>query len=323
MSEQPLVSIGLPCYNRAGLIGRAIESALNQEYPNLELVISDNASTDGTEAICRAWAARDSRVVYIRQETNRGATANFDVVFQAARGDYFLWLGDDDWLDLNYVSSCLRVLEANPDYVAAYGRGLYYRGDELVWDRPGFNLLQEKATERVVGYYAQVDDNTLFYGVFRRSALEKAGPLVNVAAGDWLLMAAVAFQGKVALLNETSAHRLLGGTSDSYQKIAVSLGLHPFYGRIFMLRSGWEAARAIFSAPVYAPLGRIGRLTLALRCQPWFWKRYIWAIYFPLKGQTGERIFALSKLPLTRPFYEITRWGFRAVRFVVRRLDKR
>ena len=290
MKSAPLVSIGIPCYNRANLIERAIESALNQDYSNIELVISDNASTDGTEAICREYAARDARVTYIRQEANQGGTANFNVVFQHARGEYFLWLGDDDWFDLNYVSACLQALENQPDCVAAYGRGFYYRGDEVFWDRPGFSLSQEKASERVVGYYRQVDDNTMFYGLFRRDALQKAGLLLEVAAGDWLLMAAVAFQGKVALVGDTAVHRLLGGTSDNYQKIAAAVGLHPFFGNIFMLRSGWEAARDVLKAPVYAPLGRVGRWVLALRCQPWFWKRHLWTIYYPRKKRVMDFI---------------------------------
>jgi glycosyltransferase domain-containing protein len=316
MNESALVSIGIPCYNRANLIARAIESALGQDYANIEVIISDNASTDDTEEVCRAFAARDERVVYIRQETNRGASANFEEVFQQSRGEYFLWLGDDDWFDKNYVFVCVGFLEKHPDYVAAYGRALYYQGDELIWDRAGFSLPQEQAIERVAKYYAQVEDNGLFYGVFRREALQKANPIPNVMAGDWMFMAKVVFQGKVAVLDATKMHRVLGGVSASYEKIVQTLGLPPFYARIFMLRVGWEAWRDIMQAPVYKPLGRMGQWRLALRCQPCFLKRHLVSVRLRFQ----ERFFLLSHLPLMRPVYELARQIYRfAKRIIFRR----
>ncbi len=73
MDSKPLVSIGIPTYNRASVLRRAVESALTQDHTNLELVISDNASTDETEAVCQEFCERDNRVRYIRQKTNRGS----------------------------------------------------------------------------------------------------------------------------------------------------------------------------------------------------------------------------------------------------------
>ena len=111
MSEKaPLVSIGIPTYNRERLIGRAIESALHQDYPNIEIVISDNASTDATPEICRRYAQEQPNVRYVQQSRNLGATRNFDAVLQQSSGQFFMWLGDDDWLDPNYVRLALARL---------------------------------------------------------------------------------------------------------------------------------------------------------------------------------------------------------------------
>src|ERR1700687_633000 len=110
MTSQPLVSIGLPTYNRAVGLGRAIESVLAQDYRNIELIVSDNASTDETERLCTEYCRRDSRVRYLRQETNRGAISNFRAVVAHAQGEFFMWLGDDDWLDQGYLSECLRII---------------------------------------------------------------------------------------------------------------------------------------------------------------------------------------------------------------------
>ena len=92
----PLVSVGLPVYNGERYLREAVDSVLGQTYVNLELVISDNASTDATEAICREYAARDPRVRYHRAERNRGAVWNFNRAFELARGEFFMWQAFDD-----------------------------------------------------------------------------------------------------------------------------------------------------------------------------------------------------------------------------------
>ena len=73
----PLVSIGVPVYNGERLLGRTLESLLAQTYTHLEIIISDNASTDSTPAIAREFADRDPRVRYVRNETNIGAIPTF------------------------------------------------------------------------------------------------------------------------------------------------------------------------------------------------------------------------------------------------------
>ena len=73
--KPPLVSVGIPTFNRLIMLRRAVDSALSQDYPNLEVVISDNASTDGTQAWCEQLARRDSRVRYVRQPNTRDAGA--------------------------------------------------------------------------------------------------------------------------------------------------------------------------------------------------------------------------------------------------------
>ena len=108
-SREPLVSIALPVHNGADTLGRVIESALAQTWPDLELVISDNASTDGTEDLCRQFEREDGRVVYHRHAANVGLLNNFTGAARIASGTYLRWLGDDDWLEPDYLA---RTLEA-------------------------------------------------------------------------------------------------------------------------------------------------------------------------------------------------------------------
>jgi glycosyltransferase involved in cell wall biosynthesis len=117
--ESPLVSVGLPVRNAAGSIREVVRSVLAQDHENLELIISDNASTDDTEAVCRGLAGDDSRVVYCRQPQNIGLLPNFVFALNQSRGDFFRWIGDDDWLAPDYVSRCLKALGERPDAVLA------------------------------------------------------------------------------------------------------------------------------------------------------------------------------------------------------------
>lgn len=93
---KPQVSIGMPVYNGAKFIREALDSLLAQTFIDFELIISDNASTDGTEAICREYAAEDQRIRYVRQAQNLGAAANFKYVLDEAVGEYFMWAAHDD-----------------------------------------------------------------------------------------------------------------------------------------------------------------------------------------------------------------------------------
>jgi hypothetical protein len=112
----PLVSIGMPVYNGANHLAGAIQSVLNQDYANLEVVVCDNASDDGTADIASDFAARDPRVRYLRNPENIGLLPNFRRVRDEARGKYFSWLGHDDLLsDPSYLSAAVAHLEEHPD----------------------------------------------------------------------------------------------------------------------------------------------------------------------------------------------------------------
>jgi len=110
-----LVTIGIPTYNRAdGYLRQALESALNQTYKNIEVIVSDNCSTDNTEAVVRAFS--DQRLRYFRHDENIGANNNFNFCVEQARGDYFLLLHDDDMIDSDFVHVCMKAADYRPDF---------------------------------------------------------------------------------------------------------------------------------------------------------------------------------------------------------------
>jgi hypothetical protein len=130
--SKALVSVGLPVRNGADRVGEVAQSVLAQDYEHIELVICDNASTDGTEEACRELVRADSRIVYHRQQDNVGHLNNFMSVIQIAKGNYFRWIGDDDWLAPNFVSRTLECFEEDQRRLIVTTRIAYTTPDGLI-----------------------------------------------------------------------------------------------------------------------------------------------------------------------------------------------
>jgi glycosyltransferase involved in cell wall biosynthesis len=120
MSAAPRLSIGLPVYNGESYLAESIESLLGQTYDNFELIISDNASTDGTAGICRRYGKQDSRIRYVRQPRNIGAAPNHNYVVEQARGELFKWASHDDLYARDLLKFCVDALDEFPHVVLAH-----------------------------------------------------------------------------------------------------------------------------------------------------------------------------------------------------------
>jgi len=183
----PLVSIGLPVYNGDTYLEGAIRSLLGQNYRHTELVISDNASTDKTEQICREYAAQDSRVRYSRSQRNVGIIRNFQRVFSLSQGPFFMWAAHDDQWAPTFVSELLKPLASDPACVASFCHyDIWYRRETTVAVGPGpmpSLSLQNTAFDnlRQLLLYPQ---SPLFYGLFRRTAIERSA-IVRDTYFDW------------------------------------------------------------------------------------------------------------------------------------------
>jgi glycosyltransferase involved in cell wall biosynthesis len=126
-----LLGIGLPVYNGEKHVALALDSILAQTYENFELIISDNASTDRTEEICRDYARRDRRVRYLRNSENLGAAKNYNRVFELfSGGKYFRWNSHDDLIAPSYLEKCVAALEASPRASVAFPRRRYITWEE-------------------------------------------------------------------------------------------------------------------------------------------------------------------------------------------------
>lgn len=264
-AAQARLTVLLPTYNRAASLPRAIESVLGQTRGDLELLISDNASEDDTETVSRSYAERDSRVNYVRQPVNRGPIANFNWLLTQARTEFVLMLADDDWLDTDYVESCMRIIERDPGLSIVTGATRYFESGappDLVLNA---DLLDGSGARRVLHYLRNSWSSAAFYGVLRTSAVRDALPIPNVMGADWIFVAALAFAGRVLTTTDTHLNRTRGGASADFRRIAEVSGLSPRAARNPHLAIAFNQYRHIaFSSPIYASLGSARRLALAV-----------------------------------------------------------
>jgi len=258
-----LITIGLPTYNRAATLKRAILSVLAQDYSDLELIISDNASTDETEFLCQELCREDVRIRYLRQLENQGAAANFQTVLDHARGEFFMWLADDDWLDPRYLSECLRTFAESPGHELVCGRGKYFDGDQFRFAEDPINLDQDSSWQRVLSYYRQVGINGMFYGLMRRGSLASL-KLQESLGADWFLMAQVACLGKVRTLEHVFLNRSIAGASQKVETLALNQGHSPVVAKNAHLLIAYTIFKDVaWKSSVYQPLGKLRRLSLA------------------------------------------------------------
>jgi glycosyltransferase involved in cell wall biosynthesis len=171
--SRPLVSIGMPVFNGERYLCESLDSLLGQTYENLEVVISDNASTDSTEAICREYMAKDARVRYHRNPANIGLTRNFRRVLGLSRGEYFTWASVDDVRPATIVEQFVDVFARNNEAVMVHGHVLLRMRDrsESIEFRNDADLTSPRVAERVRNFTDKIEHNSMVYGLYRREAI--------------------------------------------------------------------------------------------------------------------------------------------------------
>ena len=134
--SRPTVTVGIPVFNGARFIRQAIESVLAQTFTDFELLISDNASVDGTAAICGEYAANDARIKFVQQERNQGPFKNLKFVTEQATGRLLVWLAHDDAIHRQFIEECVAYLDRNP-------RAVMVSSDFRIVDESGDQVAME------------------------------------------------------------------------------------------------------------------------------------------------------------------------------------
>jgi glycosyltransferase involved in cell wall biosynthesis len=188
----------MPVYNGEQYVAASIESVLQQTFGEFELIISDNASEDRTEEICREFARNDPRVRYYRNARNIGAANNYNRLLELARGEFFRWSNADDLIDPRLHEVCLESLRRHPDAVLSYGKTeiIDENGATIKRYDDNLHLPQSRASERFRLYFERVGLTNAIYGLMRTQAVRSTSVF-----GDGSLPAAdISFMAELVLL---------------------------------------------------------------------------------------------------------------------------
>jgi glycosyltransferase involved in cell wall biosynthesis len=194
------VSIGLPVYNGEKYVRLAVESLLQQDYTDFELIISDNASADATQEICLELAAKDARIRYSRNATNVGLSKNYNRVFEVSKGEFFTWAAHDDVYLPGFLRRCVDVLDQAPatvvlvapgtEIVDEKGVSTHMRGERL-------HTTRALPHQRVADVLGNLRWATAQHGLFRSSALRKTRLIDGFVGSDRVLLLELAILGEI------------------------------------------------------------------------------------------------------------------------------
>ncbi len=255
-ASAPLLSIGLAVYNGERHLAQAIDSLLAQDVEDFELIISDNASNDATEAICREFAEADPRIRYIRNTENIGAAANYNRVFELSAGRYFMWGSDDDVWDPRFASACIAKLEDSPLAVQCTSRIALIGEDGgpvsdtyEPLDTEGMPV-EARAHELVsrIRWYE-------IYSVFRPSILRETGLFRAEFGGDVCLLMELSLLGEFVTVPQTLLSYRIQDTPKTAEELVAEIGSHETSKAAMPPTQAWTGlARALLGVVADADL---------------------------------------------------------------------
>jgi len=272
MTAAPRLSVGLPVYNGENYLAKALDALLSQTYTDFELIISDNASTDGTPEICRKYAAADSRIRYLRQEVNIGAGPNHNVVVQYARGEYFKWAAHDDLYGADLLRRCVEALDEMPDIVLAHAyMGTAGEHGEVIGTYD-YTLATDSpyAPERFRSLLL-TEGGDDFYGVIRTSELRRIAPHASYHNAGRKLVMELSLHGPFHQVPEVLYFRREhpGRIENSGSVPSVCAKLEPRRGTQSTARLYAEFLAGLVRAIYRAPLSVADRLTCYRHLTQW------------------------------------------------------
>ncbi|AIJ20604.1 glycosyltransferase family 2 protein [Amycolatopsis methanolica] len=228
MTTAPRLSIGLPVYNGENYVAEAVDNLLAQTFADFELIISDNASTDGTQEICEKYASKDERIRYLRQPRNIGAAPNHNFVVQAARGEFFKWAAHDDLFAPELLAKCVQALDRHPEAALAHSYMAIVDERGEVIENYDYGLATDSPDAAVrfrsLMFTEGGDD---FYGVIRTSVMRRIAPHESYHNAGRKLVGELALHGTFVQVPEVMffrrEHPGRGDNLGSVQKVCANL----------------------------------------------------------------------------------------------------
>ena len=275
MSKSPLVSIGLPVFNGERFLTACLDSLRAQTYANLEIIISDNASTDGTLDICERYARMDSRIRVLHSPQNLGSAWNHNRVRQIASGKYFKWCGADDVIAQEFVQACVEVLETTEDAVLAFPLSIVIDDTGREIDRTR-DQLPLSSPDVVVRFSALLCSwpatQNPYYGVVRRTAMERVRPLGSFLANDRCVVAELSLLGRFLQVQRYLMFRRKHVEHQRRTRVLEQRLLIPQDDRDFRARE-WNVLRENLRSVARASLDAATKQRLTVATMSWVFTR--------------------------------------------------
>lgn len=249
--SRPLVSVGIPVYNEARFLDQSLMSLLAQDYPNVEIIISDNASTDGTGEICARAAENDARIRVLCASVNGGATANFQRCLDAAKGDFFMWAGGHDLWSVDFISQCVDALMRHPAAVIATPESQWIDTSSQPFGQRAC-ILDTRGVDPLARVFMLLWANMhAMYGLMRTSALRAIGPIPNYSGADLILLLRMVLQGDFvpapsALWSRRETRMGENFKARQQRYHSSEFGIRKY--RLAMARLPYEILRAVWSS---------------------------------------------------------------------------
>lgn len=269
-ADARLVCVGMPVFNGERHLRKALDSLLSQDHKNLELVVTDNNSTDRTPAICEEYMARDRRVRYFRTARNYGPIANFRNALALCHASHFMWASHDDWWEEGFVSHLLGILLANAEVALAACEARYCldNGIDLpafpegaFWHERGLSL--SRGRDRLLAVLEHSYGN-LIYGMYRIDALkdQSGSTVMDVYKGTRTMneipvFLQVASRGKIYVSDRVLFHKRTNWRTYCQAAAEYGIDVAPAQPSISLSSSG-----ASYGALVRSPQKALRRTTL-------------------------------------------------------------
>lgn len=241
----PQTSIALPVYNGERYLREALDSILGQTYDNFEIIITDNASTDATQAICTEYAHNDPRVRYYRNPQNIGVYPNFELGISLARGIYFKWMAHDDQHDPHYLEMCTNLLTADPTVALAHAQVAFIDEHGTPTGQFEKDLSAAADASPVTRFKAMTytqHECTAIFGVTRTELLGKTNLVTTHYHGsDRALLAELSLLGKIVHLPQTRFYNRQYATRESLRIAPLERKAHSPVPNLLLLHQDYRA----------------------------------------------------------------------------------
>lgn len=208
---QGQATVGIPVCNEIEFIKDTLDSVIAQAD---QIVISDNASTDGTSELCRGYAQQHANIKYFRYEHRQSVTCNFLNCLNLSETEYFMWMGGHDLLSKNYVESLKKILEEQ-SVVLAYSNSVHLTKDHVFCSHYEYkfssNLASENPSVRVMSTIRDISDCTLYYGLYKREVLQEVCESLSTMklnGIDHAFLTQVAVLGRMVCSNDVTFYRI-------------------------------------------------------------------------------------------------------------------